>query len=48
MAQNYAIENIDEAKSYISHPILGSRLREITNVSFVVFYRRNGIYDVAY
>ena len=26
----YGIENVDEAKSYLSHPILGARLREIT------------------
>lgn len=26
----YGIENIDEAREYISHPVLGARLREIT------------------
>lgn len=30
MAQKYAIENIDEAKAYLEHPILSSRLIEIT------------------
>jgi len=32
MAQHYAIKDIDEAKAYLNHPILGTRLREITNV----------------
>ncbi len=27
----YAIQDIQEAKNYINHPILGSRLKEITN-----------------
>ncbi len=27
----YAIKNIDEATSYLNHPILGFRLREISN-----------------
>ena len=26
----YAIENIEEARQYLNHPILGQRLREIT------------------
>jgi uncharacterized protein (DUF1810 family) len=26
----YGIEDIDEAREYISHPVLGARLREIT------------------
>lgn len=29
-AQYYAIEDINEAREYLAHPILGSRLREIT------------------
>ena len=28
----YGIENLEEAKSYLAHPILGQRLREITAV----------------
>ena len=32
MAQEYAIEDADEAKAFLNHPILGARLREITNV----------------
>ena len=28
----YGIEDIDEAKKYLAHPILGARLREITSV----------------
>ena len=31
MAKYYGIENLDEAKAYIEHPVLGMRLREITN-----------------
>lgn len=30
-AQYYAITGLDEAKEYISHPILGERLREISS-----------------
>ena len=29
-SEYYGIENIDEAKSYLAHPILGARLIEIT------------------
>ena len=29
-AKYYGIENIEEAKEYLSHPILGARLREIS------------------
>jgi uncharacterized protein (DUF1810 family) len=28
MARRYAIASLDEAKAYLSHPVLGSRLRE--------------------
>ncbi len=31
MAQYYGIENLDEARTYIEHPILGERLREISS-----------------
>ncbi len=30
-ARYYGIANIDEAKAYLAHPVLGSRLREITS-----------------
>ncbi|MGC9152043.1 MAG: DUF1810 domain-containing protein [Microbacter sp.] len=30
MATFYAIKNLEEAKAYLAHPILGSRLREIS------------------
>lgn len=32
MAQRYALTDIEEAKAYLEHPILGKRLYEITNV----------------
>jgi uncharacterized protein (DUF1810 family) len=28
MAQRYAIESLDEARTYLAHPLLGARLRE--------------------
>ena len=31
-SQIYGIKNQDEAKSYLAHPVLGQRLREITSV----------------
>ncbi len=31
-SQIYGIKNLDEAKSYLAHPVLGQRLREITSV----------------
>ena len=31
MAKYYGIENLSEAKEYIEHPVLGSRLREISS-----------------
>lgn len=30
-ADYYAIKNINEAKEYLNHPVLGNRLREISN-----------------
>lgn len=30
MAQHYGIEDIEEAKQYLAHPVLGARLREIS------------------
>ena len=31
-SEYYGIKNIDEAKNYLAHPILGARLIEITEV----------------
>ena len=28
----YGVKDLDEAKAYLAHPVLGARLREITNV----------------
>lgn len=30
MARDYALSGLDEARSYLAHPLLGNRLREIT------------------
>lgn len=32
MAKQYAITSLEEAKAYLEHPLLGSRLRECTEV----------------
>lgn len=32
MAQHYAIASLDEARAYLDHLVLGSRLREATNL----------------
>lgn len=32
MSKAYAISSRDEAVAYLNHPVLGARLREITNV----------------
>ena len=32
MAQQFAIASLDEAKSYLQHPVLGQRLRECTQL----------------
>jgi uncharacterized protein (DUF1810 family) len=32
MAQRFAISGIEEAKAYLAHPLLGSRLRECTSL----------------
>jgi uncharacterized protein (DUF1810 family) len=32
MAQHYAIADLEEARSYLAHPVLGDRLRECTQV----------------
>lgn len=31
----YGIKDLDEAKAYLAHPVLGTRLREITNVVLI-------------
>ena len=33
MSRRYAISSIAEAKAYLAHPILGTRLREITQAA---------------
>lgn len=32
MARKYAIRSLDEARAYLTHPILGARLRECTEI----------------
>lgn len=32
-ARHYALTGLDEARAYLAHPVLGSRLREITAVA---------------
>jgi uncharacterized protein (DUF1810 family) len=32
MAQLYAITSLDEARAYLAHPILGARLREVSQL----------------
>lgn len=32
MAQHFGISNVDEASAYLSHPLLGPRLRECTRI----------------
>ncbi len=33
MAQRYAIGSADEARAYLDHPVLGSRLRDLTELA---------------
>lgn len=33
MSRRYAISSLDEAKAYLAHPVLGTRLREITQAA---------------
>jgi uncharacterized protein (DUF1810 family) len=35
-AKHYAIKSLEEARQYLSHPILGARLRECTQAVFAV------------
>jgi uncharacterized protein (DUF1810 family) len=32
MSQKYAISSLNEARAYLAHPILGERLRELTEI----------------
>ena len=32
MSRRYAITSIDEARAYLAHPVLGPRLREVTDI----------------
>lgn len=34
-SQIYGIKNLDEARAFLAHPVLGQRLREITNVILI-------------
>jgi len=36
MAQHYAIQNLTEAQAYLTHPLLGARLRECTHIALDV------------
>lgn len=37
----YGLDGIDEAKAYLAHPVLGSRLREITSALLLHVGSRN-------
>ena len=43
-AQFYGIRDLDEAREYLAHPILGKRLREITNA--VLTHKGEDIYEI--
>lgn len=43
-AQYYGIKDLEEAKAYLHHPVLGSRLREITRA--VLTHKGEDIYDI--
>ena len=40
----YAISSLDEARSYLAHPVLGARLRECTNA--ILAFRGDDIYTI--
>ena len=42
MAHRYGIASLDEARSYLAHPLLGPRLRECTRLALQVEGRRLG------
>ena len=43
-AQLYGIRDLDEAREYLAHPVLGQRLREITNA--VLTHKGEEIYEL--
>ena len=43
-AQFYGIRDLDEAMAYLAHPVLGQRLREITNA--VLSHKGEDIYEI--
>ena len=43
-AQFYGIQDLDEAREYLAHPVLGQRLREITNA--VLTHKGEDIYEI--
>ena len=43
-AQYYGIKDLEEAKAYLQHPVLGPRLREITRA--VLSHKGEDIYDI--
>lgn len=43
-ARFYGIRDLDEARDYLAHPILGKRLREITHA--VLMHRGDDIYEI--
>ena len=44
MAQLYGIASLDEARAYLAHPVLGSRLRECTEL--VLLHRDRTIHEI--
>lgn len=43
-AQLYGIRDLDEAREYLAHPVLGQRLREITNA--VLTHKGEDVYEI--
>lgn len=43
-AQFYGVRDLDEARAYLAHPVLGQRLREITNA--VLTHKGEEIYEI--
>lgn len=43
-AKFYGIRDLDEAREYLAHPVLGQRLREITNA--VLTHKGEDIYEI--
>lgn len=43
-AQFYGIRDLDEARAYLAHPVLGQRLRDITNA--VLTHKDEDIYEI--